>query len=118
MSRRALTVWYDGSCPLCRREIALMQRLDWRCRVDFIDLSRAAPEACPIDPADLLARLHADDGQRLYDGAAAFAAMWRELPLLWPLGQLARWPFALALLERGYVRFLRWRPRLRRWFGA
>ena len=23
-----LTVWYDGGCPLCLREIALMRRLD------------------------------------------------------------------------------------------
>ncbi len=38
MSRYALTVWYDGSCPLCRREIALMRRLDWRRRIDFIDM--------------------------------------------------------------------------------
>lgn len=118
MSGPALTVWYDGSCPLCRREITLMRRLDWRSRVDFIDIGSAAPEACPLDPAELLARMHAGDGQRLYDGAAAFAAMWRQLPLLWPLGQLARLPFALALLERAYVRFLRWRPKLQRWFGA
>jgi len=25
-----LTVWYDGACPLCLREIALMRRLDGR----------------------------------------------------------------------------------------
>lgn len=118
MSGPALTVWYDGACPLCRREIALMQRLDWRRRVAFVNLGLAAPEACPLDPAELLARLHAGDDQRLYAGAAAFAALWRQLPLLWPLGQLARIPFVLALLEHAYARFLRLRPRLQRWAGG
>ena len=28
--------------------------------------------------------------------AAAFAAMWRAVPLLWPLGQLARLPLVLS----------------------
>lgn len=115
MNSPALTVWYDGACPLCRREIALMRRLDWRRRVAFIDLGDAPPAACPLDPAELLARLHAAEGERMHDGAAAFAALWRQLPLLWPLGQLARLPFVLALLERAYTRFLRWRPRLQRW---
>ncbi len=118
MSTPALTVWYDGACPLCRREIALMRRLDWRRRVAFVNLSEAAPEACPLDPAALLARMHAGDGERLYDGAAAFAALWRQLPLLWPLGQLVRIPAVLNLLERAYLRFLRWRPRLQRWAGG
>ena len=29
-------VWYDGACPLCLREIALMRRLDRRGRISFI----------------------------------------------------------------------------------
>ena len=34
-------VWFDSQCPLCRKEIAFMRRLDWRHRVDFIDLDTA-----------------------------------------------------------------------------
>lgn len=29
-----VTVWHDGDCPLCRREIALMRRLDTRGAID------------------------------------------------------------------------------------
>jgi predicted DCC family thiol-disulfide oxidoreductase YuxK len=108
-----VTVWFDGGCPLCRREIALMRRLDRRARIAFIDV--ASPDSiCPIDRAALLARFHAEEDGRIHDGAAAFAAMWRAIPVLRPLGLLARNRMVLGLLERAYVRFLRLRPRLQR----
>jgi predicted DCC family thiol-disulfide oxidoreductase YuxK len=109
-----LIVWHDGGRPLCRREIALMRRLDRRGAIEFIDATSAPASACPIDPAELLARFHASEDGRLLSGAAAFAAMWRAIPLLRPLGLAARSPLLLAMLERVYVRFLRVRPRLQR----
>lgn len=48
----------------------------------------------------------------MLSGAAAFAAMWRAIPLLRPLGLAARLPGVLALLEWLYGRFLGIRPRL------
>ena len=30
MNPALVTVWFDGACPLCLREIALMRRLDKR----------------------------------------------------------------------------------------
>ena len=51
---------------------------------------------------------------KLLSGAAAFAAMWRALPLLRPLGLAARWRPFLAVLEGGYLLFLRVRPRLQK----
>lgn len=113
MSR--VTVWYDASCPLCRREIALMRRLDWAGRITFVDASDPA-QACPLDRAEVLARFHAREDGRMLSGAAAFAAMWRAIPLLWPLGTLARLPGAERLLNRAYGRFLAVRPRLQRVF--
>ncbi|WP_371345721.1 DUF393 domain-containing protein [Ancylobacter sp. IITR112] len=105
-----VTVWYDSGCPLCRREIALMRRLDRRRRIAFVDLQTA--ETCPADRQAMLARLHAREDGELRSGAAAFAAMWRQIPLLRPLGLAARHPRVLALLERAYLGFLRLRPRL------
>ena len=46
------------------------------------------------------------------DPVAAFAAMWRAIPLLRPFGLAARNPLALRGLEALYVRFLKFRPRL------
>ena len=91
-----------------------MRRLDRAGRIAFVDARGA--DSCPVDRAALLARFHAReaDGPML-SGAAAFAAMWRAIPLLRPLGLLARNRLVLAGLERVYLRFLRIRPRLQRW---
>jgi predicted DCC family thiol-disulfide oxidoreductase YuxK len=108
-----LIVWHDGGCPMCQREIALMRRLDRAGRIEFIDV--ASPDSvCPIDPAAMVARFHATENGVLLSGAAAFAAMWRAIPMLRPLGLAARWPPLERLLEWAYVAFLRVRPRLQR----
>ena len=109
-----LIVWHDGGCPLCRREIAVMRRLDWRGAIDFVDVTQTPPAACAIDAVAMRARFHASEDGRLLSGAAAFAAMWRAIPLLRPLGLAARTPWVLALLERIYLVFLRFRPGLQR----
>jgi predicted DCC family thiol-disulfide oxidoreductase YuxK len=108
-----LIVWHDGACPLCRREIALMRRLDRRGAIRFIDAA-SDDASCPIDRAALLARFHAREDGRLLSGAAAFAAMWRVIPLLRPLGLAARNGYVLAVLERAYIGFLHFRPTLQR----
>ena len=114
-----VTVWFDGACPLCLREIALMRRLDRAGRIAFVDVAAEGDGACPLDRAELLARFHAQEaGRPLVSGAAAFAAMWRALPLLAWAGHLARLPPVLWVLERAYRWFLRVRPRLQRWITA
>lgn len=65
-----LIVWYDQSCPLCRSEIALMQRLDWLRRIEFIDATDPNA-ACPLDREQLLARFHALENGTMLSGASA-----------------------------------------------
>lgn len=79
-----------------------------------MDVANPNTTHCPIDRAELLARFHACEDGVVLSGAAAFAAMWRAIPMLRPLGLIARSQFALALLERGYLMFLRFRPTLQR----
>lgn len=106
-----VTVWFDGSCPLCRREVGLLRRLDRDRAVEFIDVG-TGDGVCPIDRADLLNRFHArEEGGPMLSGAAAFAAMWRVLPLMRPLGLMAKNPAILAALEQLYRLFLRLRPK-------
>ena len=115
VSRPTLTIWYDGACPLCIREIAVMKRLDRAQRISFVDLTKG-DTPCPLDRQLMLARFHATTAQgETLSGAAAFAAMWREIPLLKPLGLIARNKAVLRLLEWAYLRFLKIRPTLQRW---
>ena len=110
-----VTVWFDSNCPLCQREIALMRRLDRRGAINFVDA--CDPDStCPVDRGEILSRFHAEEAGKLLSGAAAFAAMWRAVPILRPLGVIAGWPPATPLFEVAYRGFLRLRPRLQRLF--
>jgi predicted DCC family thiol-disulfide oxidoreductase YuxK len=108
-----LIIWYDGSCRLCTREIAVMRNLDKRKAIMFVD---AATEdlACPIDRSVLLSRFHASEDGKILSGAAAFAAMWRAIPGLRPFGLVAKNRTVLAVLEFLYLQFLKVRPFVQR----
>ena len=108
-----VTVWFDSSCPLCVREIRLFRRLDKRSAIDFVDVLSGL--ACSLDEATLMARFHAQEvGCEVVSGAAAFAAMWRAIPMLRPIGLLMRNPIILSIAEIAYIVFLRLRPSLQR----
>ena len=117
---QALTVLYDGACPLCRHEIAVysnLQPLQLDAPVCFADVSSAAvPLPSGTTREQLLARFHVmgRDGQ-LLSGAQAFLALWAALPGWRWLALAGRLPGAGWVLERMYRLFLRWRPTLQRW---
>lgn len=90
-----------------------MRRLDRTGAIRFVDIADPS-SSCPVDRGAMLARFHAMEDGQLLTGAAAFAAMWRAIPLLRPIGLLARRRSVLDLLERLYLRFLRVRPRVQR----
>jgi len=112
-----LTVFFDGACPLCVREISMLRQLDGGRRIAFEDVSPPDAEpSCPIGRERLMARFHARlPDERVVDGARAFTESWSRIPwLVWvrPIGQFppARW-----LLDKLYGAFLKVRPRLQRW---
>jgi len=112
----ALTVFYNGACPVCRKHIARFQKSSTgRSRLIAWTDAAAAPWALRrwhVDPAEALLRLYAvaDDG-RLLSGAAAFARLWHELPRYRVLGIIVGLPgiqqIAEALYRGIYVRDLR-----------
>jgi len=115
MSKSELTIYYDGSCPLCRREIALYRRLPAARRLHWQDVSQGEGLGEGLSCEMAMRRFHVRDNHgRLFSGGAAFARLWRALPG-W---RVAGWLFALPplswLLEGTYRVFLRGRPSLQR----
>lgn len=114
-SQASPTVYYDGACPVCSREIAMYQRQAGGDAVCWVDASRcdetafAAPDGqgAGLTREAALARMHVRraDGM-LVSGAAAFVALWAALPRTAWLARWLGWPPVLAVLEVGYRGFL------------
>jgi demethoxyubiquinone hydroxylase (CLK1/Coq7/Cat5 family)/predicted DCC family thiol-disulfide oxidoreductase YuxK len=112
----ALTVLYDGSCPLCRREVGVyrgLQPMGPLCFRDVSDPAQAVPPGAPRQT--LMSRFHVvlPDG-RMVSGARAFLALWSQLPGWRWLARMGRLPGMPALMEGLYRAFLKLRPALQR----
>ena len=109
-----LTLYYDGDCPLCAREIVALRRRASPPRLQLVDI--AAPDfasaAGEPDRAALQARLHARfaDG-RWVSGLDATYWSWRAAGLE-RLALLLRWRGLRRALEPVYRLFCRLRPHL------
>jgi len=114
----ALTIYFDGSCPLCRAEIAHYRRQEGATKLCFRDVSQ--PDGIDPDLAreQAMARFHVrrSDGQ-IVSGAAAFVSIWSLLPRWRWAARIATLPYMMALLEGGYRLFLPARPALSWAFG-
>jgi predicted DCC family thiol-disulfide oxidoreductase YuxK len=110
-ARQCLTVFHDGSCPLCRREIALARKVTEG--VAFVDVSGVgAGDVAPgLSAEAAMQRFHVRraDGTVL-SGAAAFLEMWSQSPRLPWMRQIARRPLLVTALNWVYGAFLRVRP--------
>ena len=111
----AQAVFYDGGCPICRREIAAYRGMRGMDAIEWRDVTDAGTDLCGLDRDAAMARFHARraDGE-VVSGAAAFLAVWRRSDRLRPVAvALDRQPFR-AVLELGYRGFLKVRPLWRR----
>ena len=112
------TVYFDGSCPLCRAEIGHYRRQDSDGKLCFVDVSRTT-ETLPVvlTRQQAMKRFHvlAGDGQ-LLSGAAAFVDVWSRLPRWRWAARAAALPGAMTMLELGYGLLLPVRPILYRLF--
>jgi predicted DCC family thiol-disulfide oxidoreductase YuxK len=110
-----LTVYFDGSCPLCRREIAIYRALRGADRLRWLDVSAGLSPGEGLSCEVAMRRFHVRDEQnRLWSGGAAFTRMWLALPGWRMLGYLFVWPPMSWGLELAYRIFLPLRPRLQR----
>jgi len=108
----ALTVWYDGDCPICAREIGFYRRRAGAAAIRWVNLRDAGGPLPPGSSREAaLGRLNVQrpDGT-LHDGVQAFRALWSALPALRWAAVLTRPRPMQQLLAIGYAAFLRWRP--------
>lgn len=114
MAPYPLTVFFDGACPICAREIALMKRMDQQRQLEFNDFSSVAYDTASIDvsSAELGRIIHARwaDG-RVISGVEVFRAMWEAVGL-GMLARLSRLSLIEPMVLRAYAWFARNRLRL------
>ena len=107
------TVFFDGSCPICRREIAFYRRREGSDKLSWVDVNQVSEfEVFPgLLKEQALSQFHFLNGDgRIISGSRAFAALWLHLPQFTALGRL----FSIApldfVLEKFYRLFLHVRP--------
>jgi predicted DCC family thiol-disulfide oxidoreductase YuxK len=109
-----LEVFYDGGCPMCRREIALLRNHVPPGRILFTDFDAPGfdPAAVGKDHAELMARIHGrlPDGNWI-TGVEVFRRLYAAAGF-GPLVALSRLPGVSQVLDVGYRIFARNRTRI------
>jgi len=109
-------MFYDGGCPLCRKEVNHYIQLDKQAKINWLDI-HADPTPLNninISQATAMQRLHVlDKHGKVQSGAWAFATIWEDLPYYRHLAKLVRWLHVLPLMDFAYRHFARWRYRSR-----
>ena len=109
-----IEVFFDGGCPLCRREITFLRRWDRRQKIRFTDISAADFQAAAVGMTDetLMAEMHGrlPNGTWLR-GVEVFRRMYAAVGF-GPLVFLSRLPLISQVLDWGYAIFARNRLRL------
>jgi predicted DCC family thiol-disulfide oxidoreductase YuxK len=111
-----LTVYYDGLCPLCSREIAYYRKRAPEGAVRFVDIAATDFDAREhgLDPLAVRRVMHVKAGDEIRTGVDAFIAMWEAMPTLRWMARIAKIPGVRALLGVGYHAFAKVRPLLPR----
>ena len=112
-----VTVYYDGLCPLCSREIEHYRVQEGSDKLAFVDITEPEFDAKQVglDPLQVHQVMHV----RRADGSLAtkvdaFITIWNELPRYRVLASLARSKAVRPFLDIGYFGFSKIRPYLPR----
>ena len=109
-------VFYDGDCPLCMREIRMLERMDRkRGRIRFTDIADGAFDA-ESETGRSLGQLMAEIHGRLPDGTLVtgvevFRQLYGAVGLGWLLAP-TRWPGLRWMSDGAYTVFAKNRLRL------
>lgn len=107
-----ITVFYDGKCGLCAKEIAYYQKIAPAGRFNWQDITQDDDmlRAQDISLADGLKKLHVrDPAGQLHIGVDGFILMWRHIKIWSILAFLVRLPIIYHLAKIAYHYFAEWR---------
>jgi len=112
----SLTVFFDGQCPLCSREIAHYRRRVTADAVEFVDIAKPEFDAVAIglDPVQVNRHLHARIDGKVVKGVDAFRALWGAIPGFRWLRWVTGLPVVYSASKVLYAIFARLRPLLPR----
>lgn len=112
------TIFFDGLCPLCSREIALFKRRVTDGSLAFVDIAAPGFVAAEygLDPIAVHETMHVRDevNGRMLTGIDALAGMWECVPGFRWMAAMTRLPILRPLCRLGYRLFAWIRPRLPR----
>lgn len=103
-----LTVYYDGDCPICSREVAHYRGLDAAGRIAWRDIAAepSASDEAGVSCEAAMARMHAMTAEGdVVSGARAFIEIWRRTPGWGWAARLLSVPPILWIAEQGYSVF-------------
>ena len=95
---------YNGSCPICSKEIEHYQRYSEGegLPIAYDDLMTEAREAWTIDETSAAKALRVRRGDQVLVGVDAFLALWEAMPRYRVLARLVRLPGVFALARWVY----------------
>lgn len=109
-----LTVYYDGVCPLCSREIAHYRKCKGADDIEWVEI-HSQQERLKQDGLEFvsaLARFHVRDAKgQWHIGAHGFIALWSVLKVYRPLAWLICTFHLANPLNALYLRFADWRQK-------
>ena len=110
------TIYYDGLCQLCSREIGLFQRRVRDGSLAYVDISLPGfdPASHGVDPVRIHKHMHVrnEETGRMFIGVDALLAMWECAPGFRWLARFTRFPGIRQLSSVGYALFAWIRPYL------
>lgn len=107
-----ITVFYDGKCSLCTREIGYYRKIAPAGVFDWQDITDSADELAKegVSLCEGLKLLHAKDRQgRLHVGVDAFILIWQQLRGWRLLARVVSLPLVRHIAAAVYRVFARWR---------
>ena len=102
---KMISVYYDGGCPVCVREIGWYRCFEGQGKIEWVDITSHADElkSLGIDPEEALLELFVKDQNGcILRGIDAFVLLFQQVMMLRPLAWLLAIPVSRPWIKALY----------------